>query len=88
MIDDFISSFSLKPDLDNPPIHHPNDYLAPLEQIPSTAPLVPILRGILITLATIRDLLEPLEGLDPTYPLGEPLGQDSGGQEDESKGLT
>ncbi len=86
-IDEFLDSISLVPHLDNPPIHHPNDFLTPFEYDPRTAWLVPILRGILTTVATIRDLIKPLEGLDPTYPLGEPLGHGSSGQEDDSKDL-
>lgn len=87
-VDKFIDSFSPFPDPDNPPILYPYDYLSWMDSNPITARFAPILRGILTGVATIRDLLRPLQGLDPTYPLREPLAPGPSGLEDGGDDLT
>lgn len=87
-MDDFIDSFSRIPDLDHPPILYPNDYFSGLDSNPITAPVAQILRGILTGVATIRDLLRPLEGLDPMYPLRDPLPPGPTGLEDSAEDVT
>jgi hypothetical protein len=77
VIDEFIDSFSLVPDPNDPPILYPDDLVSSLETNPITAPYVPYIRGVLTALATLRDLFEPFRKLDPTYPLTEPVPQGS-----------
>jgi len=81
-IDEFLDSVSLFPHPDHPPIDYPNDIWSTLESNPFTARPAQILRAILTAVATLRDLLRPLEGLDPTYPLGEPLPPGPSGRND------
>ena len=87
-VDGFIDSFSLIPDPDDPPILYPNDFLSWLDSNPITAPVAPILRAILTGVATFRDLLRPLEDLDPMYPLGDPLPPGPTGLEDSAEDVT
>jgi len=87
-VDGFIDSFSLIPDPNDPPILHPYDYLSGLESIPIIGRLVPIVRGILTAVATFRDLVRPIIGLDPIYPLGEPLPPGASGHQDGAEDVT
>ena len=43
---------------------------------------------ILVGVATLRDLLKPLEDLDPIYPLGDPLPPGPSGLEDDGDDVT
>ena len=84
---DFIDSF-LPFGEPSPLDAYGSDPLTPFESVPYTRPFVPIARVVLTVLATVRHLLRPLTGLDPTYPLRQPVPHEPSSKEDGTDGVS
>ncbi len=78
---EFVDSFSLVPG-DSPPLK-PSGFWESLEALPYIGPVVQAARVVLTGWATFKDIFAPFRGLDPTYPLDQPVpGEPTGQQTD------
>lgn len=72
----------------NIPGANPDVFHCPSANVVSYADPERDARGIPAAVAALRDLLRPLEDLDPIYPLGDPLPPGPSGLEDDGDDVT
>jgi len=69
--EEVVDEFNLLPAEPDP--LYPYDALSPFESFPEVAERAPLIRLVLYIVATVKGLLEKLSGLDPIYPLLDPV---------------